>query len=208
MRILVADDEESSARALKDLLEVIGHVVVGPAADGDEAVRMASRESPDLAILDIDMPRLSGLEAIDRITRARPIPIIVLTGHSDPAYVDRAAELPVFHYLTKPAAPAELIPAIRLASARFQEWRRLSGRVEELNQKIEERKAVERAKGILMETRGVSEDEAYALLRRESQRRSRPMCDVARAVLAAGAVIRHRGTRAAPPAAVPLPHPG
>jgi two-component system, response regulator PdtaR len=203
MRILVADDEEASARALKELLEVIGHVVVGPAADGDEAVQLATRESPDLAILDIDMPRLSGLDAIDRIVRTRPIPVIVLTGHSAPEYVDRAAALPVFNYLTKPAGAAALIPAIRLASARFEEWSRLHGQVDELSQKMEERKLVERAKGILMETRHVSEDEAYALLRRESQKRGRPMSEVARAVLAASALMRRRAAPADIPAEIP-----
>jgi two-component system, response regulator PdtaR len=192
MRILVADDEVGTAQALKELLEIIGHIVVGPATDGDEAVRLASRESPDLAIQDIDMPRQSGLDAIDRITRSRPIPVIVLTGHSAPEYVDRAAALPVFNYLTKPTKPEELIPAIRLASARFQEWSRLTGQVEDLNQKMEERKLVERAKGILMETRGLNEDDAYALLRRESQKRSRAMVDVARAVVAGGTVLRRR----------------
>jgi two-component system, response regulator PdtaR len=204
MRILVADDEEPSARALKELLEIIGHVVVGPACDGDEAVRLATRESPDLAILDIDMPKLSGLDAIDRITRDRPIPIIVLTGHSAPEYVDRAAALPVFNYLNKPAGAAQLVPAIRMATARFQEWSRLHGQVGELNQKMEERKLVERAKGILMQTRGLSEDEAYAMLRRESQKRGRPMIEVARAVVSAASLMRRR-TTPAPPVAVPRP---
>lgn len=192
MRILVADDEAPTAQALKEFLEIIGHVVVGPAADGDEAVRLATRESPDLAILDIDMPRCSGLDAIDRITRARPIPVILLTGHTAPEYVDRAAALPVFNYLTKPTKPDELIPAIRLASARFEEWSRLTGRLAELGHKMEERKLVERAKGILMETRGLNEDDAYAMLRRESQKRSRPMIDVARAVVAASTVMKGR----------------
>lgn len=201
MRILVADDDESSALALKELLEVMGHQVVGPAADGDEAVRLAGLERPDLAILDIDMPRLSGLEAIDRITRTRPVPVIVLTGHSEPEYVDRAARLPVFHYLTKPAAPDRLLPAIRLACARFEEWSTLHLRVDELTQKIEERKTVERAKGILMKARGVSEDEAYGLLRRESQQRSRPLFDVARNVVAAGGLLRRAAS------ATPLPRP-
>lgn len=196
MRILVADDETNSAQALKDLLEVIGHQVVGPASDGDEAVALAGRERPDLAIVDIDMPRLSGLDAVDQITRARPIPVIVLTAHSDPAYVDRAAELPVFNFLTKPAGAEALIPAIRLASARFQEWKGLNGRVDELTQKIEERKAVERAKGILMEARGIPENQAYALLRRESQQQSKPMGDVARTVIAAESILLRRGAPA------------
>src|SRR6185436_15442279 len=98
MRILVADDEAASARSLAELLTLIGHQVVGPARDGAEAVALAAREKPDLAIFDVEMPHMSGLEAIDRITRARPIPVIVLTGHDCPEFVDRAAELPVFNY--------------------------------------------------------------------------------------------------------------
>jgi response regulator NasT len=199
MRILVADDEPASAAALKDLLEVIGYHVVGPARDGAEAVRLAAREKPDLAILDIEMPQMSGLEAIDRITRDRPIPVIVLTGHDCPEFVDRAAALPVFHYLCKPAGADRLVPAIRLATARFGEWFALHGRVSELAQKMDERKTVERAKGILMELRGLSEDGAYALMRRESQNRGRSMAEVGRTIIAThGLVRRVVGPPAAP----------
>ncbi|HEX6749731.1 MAG TPA: response regulator [Longimicrobium sp.] len=190
MRILVADDEPASAQALKDLLEIIGHHVVGPAPDGAEAVRLAACEHPDLAILDIDMPRLSGFDAIDQITRHRPIPVIVLTAHSDAEFVDRAAELPVFNYLTKPAAVDRIIPAIRLAEARFREWSALSGRVSELARKMDERKTIERAKGILMEVRGINEGAAYRLIQRESQQRSRSMIDVARSIIATQGVFR------------------
>lgn len=190
MRILVADDERASAEGLRDLLQELGHQVIGPAADGAEAVRLAGRDRPDLAILDLDMPNLSGLEAIDRITRARPLPVIVLTAHREPEYVDRAVELPVFHYLTKPAGAAELVLAIRTAHARFADWSRLSGRVGELSARMDERRTIERAKGILMEIRGIAEGEAYGLLRRESQQRSRAMVDVARTVIATRGVFR------------------
>ena len=193
MRILVADDEPASAQALKDLLELNGHQVIGPAPDGAEAVRLAGRDHPDLAILDINMPRMSGLEAIDHITRARPIPVIVLSAHSEPEYVDRAAQLPVFTYITKPAGADKLLPAIRVARARFDEWSRLSGRVSELSQKMEERKTIERAKGILMEIRGIAEGEAYRLIQRESQQRSKPMLEIARAIVAAQGVFRRMG---------------
>lgn len=190
MRILVADDETASAQALKDLLEIHGHQVIGPAPDGAEAVRLAGRDHPDLAILDIDMPRMTGLEAIESITRARPIPVIVLTAHGDDAYVDRAAQLPVFTYLRKPAGEGELIPAIRMAAARFDEWQALNGRLTELSTRMDERKTIERAKGILMEIRGIAEPEAYRLLQRESQQRSRSMVEIARNVIAAQGVFR------------------
>ncbi|HYH79068.1 MAG TPA: response regulator [Longimicrobium sp.] len=210
MRILVADDEAASAQALKDLLEVVGHQVIGPATDGAEAVRLAGREKPDIAIFDIDMPLMSGLEAIDQITRTRPIPVIVLTAHTNPEFVDRAAELPVFNYLCKPAGADGVLMALQLASARFAEWSALNGRVSELSQKIDERRTIERAKGILMDLRGIKEDEAYRLMQRESQQRSRSMAEIGRSIIATQGVFRrpHRRLVAPPPpraAAEPTP---
>jgi len=200
MRILVADDEPASAQALKDLLEVVGHQVIGPAPDGAEAVRLAALERPDIAIFDLDMPRMTGLEAIDQITRSRPIPVIVLTAHTEPEFVERAALLPVFNYLCKPAGAEGLLMALQLASARFAEWSALNGRVSELSQKIDERRTIERAKGILMEVRGINEGDAYRLLQRESQQRSRSMADVARSIIAAQGVFRRPSRRlVAPP---------
>jgi response regulator NasT len=201
MRILIADDEPASARALKELLELDGHQVIGPAPDGAEAVRLAGSDRPDLAILDIDMPRMSGLEAIEHISRARPIPVIVLTAHGDAEYVTRAAALPVFTYLRKPSGAGELLPAIRLAAARFGEWKALNGRVGELSARMEERKTIERAKGILMEIRGIAEGEAYRLLQRESQQRSKSMVEIARTIISAQGVFRRSGAGVPPRAA-------
>jgi response regulator NasT len=200
MRILVADDEPASAQALKELLELVGHQVIGPAPDGAEAVRLATRERPDIAVFDIDMPLMTGLEAIDQITRTRPIPVIVLTAHTNPEFVERAAELPVFNYLCKPAGADGLLMALQMASARFAEWSALNGRVSELSQKIEERRTIERAKGILMEVRGINEGDAYRLLQRESQQRSRSMADIATSIIAAQGVFRRPTRRlVAPP---------
>lgn len=215
MRILVADDEPASAQALKDLLELVGHSVIGPAGDGAEAVRLATLEKPDIAIFDIDMPLMSGLEAIDQITRTRPIPVIVLTAHSNPEFVERATELPVFNYLPKPSGADQLLPALQMARARFAEWKALNGRVCELSQKMDERRIVERAKGILMEVRGVNENDAYRMMQRESQQRSRSMADIARSIIAAQGVFRrparrlvaappHRAAADAAPATVPV----
>jgi two-component system, response regulator PdtaR len=189
MRILVADDEPGSANGLKVLLETIGYSVVGPAGDGEQAVALASRERPDLAVVDIDMPRLSGLDAVERICRARPVPVILLTAHRRPEYLERAASLPVFNYLTKPCAPDALIPAIRIARARFEEWLALNGRVGELTQRMEERTTIEKAKGILMKSRGIGEQEAYVLMRRQSQQKSLSMIQIARALVAAEGIL-------------------
>jgi response regulator NasT len=114
----------------------------------------------------------------------------VLTGHSSPEFVERATELPVFYYLCKPAASDRLEPAIRLATARFREWSALHGQVSDLAQKMEERKTIERAKGILMQVRGLSEDEAYRLLQRQSQQRSRSMIGIARSVISAQGIFQ------------------
>jgi response regulator NasT len=189
MRILVADDEPGSANGLKVLLETIGYQVVGPAGDGEEAVSLAARERPDLAVVDIDMPRMSGLDAVDRMCRTRPIPVILLTAHRKPEYLERAAALPVFNYLTKPCPPDALIPAIRIARARFEEWYVLSGRVGELTQRMEERTTIEKAKGILMKSRGIGEQEAYVLMRRQSQQKSLSMIQIARALVAAEGIL-------------------
>jgi len=188
MKILVADDDPTGATALKTLLEVVGHQVVGPARDGAEAVALAARDRPDLAVLDIDMPVLSGLDAVERITRQRPLPIVLLTAHREEAYLERAAALPVFIYLTKPCAPDTLISALRIARARFDEWAALQARTGDLTRRIEERGTIERAEGLLMQVRGLSEDEAYRLLRMRSQSQRTPMLAIARAVIAAGGI--------------------
>ena len=195
MRILVADDEPASAAGLKALLEILGHHVVGPARDGEEAVSLAARERPDLAILDIDMPRVSGLDAAARMGRGRPVPVILLSAHREPEYLDRAAALPVFNYLTKPCAPDTLIPAIRIARARFVEWQTLQGQVGELTQRMDDRKTIDRAKGILMRTRGLGEDEAYVLMRRQSQQQSLSMIQLARALVSADGLLSRGAPR-------------
>lgn len=196
MRILVADDDTGGALALKALLEITGHEVVGPARDGAEAVALARRERPDLAILDIDMPRLSGLDAAGRMSEQGALPVILLTGHTEPEYLERAAGLPVFQYLTKPARPDTLLPAILLARARFEEWKALAGQVHDLRERMEERKTIERAKGIVMQQRGLDEDGAYKLLRTRSQQQGHSMIQICRAVLAAEGLLRRRSAPA------------
>jgi response regulator NasT len=190
LRILLAEDEPLNALTLSSQLESLGHHVVGPAADGLEAVQLAADHPVDLAILDIRMPRLSGLDAAAETFRIRPIPIILLTGYSDPELVDRAAHLPVYHYLVKPVLAEDLGPAIAVACARFDEWRRFNAETDRLRQKLEDRKIIDQAKGVLMEARRVSEHEAYRLLQIESQNRNQPMVEIARTVLAADSLLR------------------
>jgi two-component system, response regulator PdtaR len=190
VRILVAEDEPLNALGLKSQLEGLGHDVIGPAANGREAVELAQRESVDLAILDIRMPELTGIEAAEQIFSLKPIPILLLTGFSNPDYIERASALPVYHYLVKPISAEDLGPAISVARARFQEWLTFRSEVDTLQRKLEERRIVERAKMLLMETRGLSETDAYRLLQKESQNRNQPMVEIARTILLAQTVLR------------------
>jgi response regulator NasT len=185
LTVLLAEDEPLNALALHAQLETLGHHVIGPATDGQAAVELARQHPIDLAILDIRLPGLSGLEAARQIFAARPVPIIVLTGYSDSETVAEAADAPVFHYLIKPISIDDLQPAISVARSRFLEWRTFTDEAATLERKLADRKVIEQAKRVLMEARHCTEAEAYRLLQRESQNRNHPMVEVARAVLIA-----------------------
>lgn len=195
LRILIAEDEALNALALRSQLEALGHRVVGPARNGREAVEIASREVVDLAILDIRMPELTGLEAAERIVEGRPIPIILLTGFGEPEFAALAANAPIFHYLVKPVSLEDLAPAIGVACSRFKEWQQFRADAERLRRKIEDRQVLDQAKAVLMDAQGLTEHGAYRLLQQESQRRSVPMVEIARTILVANSVLRDPATR-------------
>jgi response regulator NasT len=184
MRILVAEDETIIRLDLKDLLERAGFEVVAEAKDGEEAVALARSEQPDLALLDVKMPRLDGIEAARRILDERPIPIVMLTAYGQHELVARAAEAGVFGYLVKPFREQDLLPAIHTARARHEELRALREEAESLLEALAARKVIERAKGLLMEKEGLTEDEAFSRLRRASQASQRPLKVIAEAVVA------------------------
>jgi AmiR/NasT family two-component response regulator len=184
MRILVAEDETIIRLDLKDLLERAGHEVCAEARDGEEAVALASSMQPDLAILDVKMPRLDGIEAAKRILDERPIPIVMLTAYGQGELVSRAAEAGVFGYLVKPFREQDLLPAIHTARARHEEMQAVREEAESLGEALAARKVIERAKGLLMEKEKLSEDDAFARLRRASQVSQRPLKVIAEAVVA------------------------
>ena len=184
VRILVAEDETIIRLDLKEILERAGFEVCAEARDGEEAVELAASEQPDLAILDVKMPRLDGIEAARRIIAERPIPIVVLTAYGQEELVSRAVEAGVFGYLVKPFREADLLPAIHAARARHEELQALREEAESLAEALATRKVVERAKGLLMEREGLSEDDAFARLRKASQVSGRPMRVVAEALIA------------------------
>ncbi len=190
LRILVAEDEPLSAMALQAQLEALGHVVIGPAHNGREAVEMARANPADLAILDVRMPALSGLEAAQEIARFTELPVILLSGYSDPDMIEEATRAPVFHYLVKPVSMADLGPAIAVAMTRFNEWQALRGEAAQLEHKLEDRKLIEKAKGVIMEARGLPEAEAYHVLQKESQNRNQPMVEIARSIVLSASLLR------------------
>ena len=183
-RILIAEDETIIRLDLRALLEAAGFEVCGEARNGEEAVALAATERPDVAILDVKMPKLDGIEAARRILAERPIPVVMLTAFDQQELVSRAVEAGVFGYLVKPFRESDLLPAIHAARARHAELEALRAEAESLTEALESRKVVERAKGLLMEREGLTEQEAFARLRRASQASSRPLKVVAEAVVA------------------------
>lgn len=190
LRVLIADDEALHNLALSSQLETLGHTVVATATNGREAVQLARETKPDLAFLDIRMPSMTGPEAAYEITAERPIPIVILSAYSDARTVEEATRAPVFHYLVKPVDPDDLAPAIAVARARFDEWLDARRQKEILELKLEERKIIERAKGLLMDSRGLSEREAYRFLQKTSQDKNTPMVELARKILLAAPLLQ------------------
>jgi response regulator NasT len=185
LRVLIAEDETIIRLDLRAVLESSGLDVCGEARDGVEAVELARELRPDLMIMDVKMPRLDGVEAARRILEERPIPIVMLTAFGVDEIVTRAAEAGVFGYLVKPFREHELLPAIRMAQARFAELTMVREQAQSLAEALEARKAIERAKGILMAKEGITEQEAFERLRRASQNSGRPMMVIAEALSAA-----------------------
>ena len=180
----MAEDETIIRLDLRDLLERSGFEVCAEARDGREAVELARTERPDLAIMDVKMPRLDGIEAARRILEERPIPIVMVTAYGQDEIVSRAVEAGVFGYLVKPFREQDLLPAIQTARARHDELQALRAETESLADALAARKAIERAKGVLMAKEGLTEQEAFERLRRASQLSGRPLKVVAEALIA------------------------
>lgn len=183
MRILIADDEAIIRMGLRAMLEEMGHQVVGAAADGAAAIRMARTTQPDLVLLDIKMPEVDGFAAAEAIAAERPVAILMLTAYSDRDLVERAASLAVHGYLVKPARDTELEAAVEMAVGRFHEWQELQRQAADLQEALAARELVDQAKQVLMQRRGLSEREAFLWLQRRSRYRRRPMVEVAREIL-------------------------
>src|SRR6059058_3800252 len=184
MRILVAEDETIIRLDLVEMLARAGLEVCAEARDGEEAVALARAHDPDVAIMDVKMPHLDGIDAARRILDERPIPIVMLTAYGQEELVSRAVEAGVFGYLVKPFREQDLLPAIKTARARHDELSALREEAESLAEALAARKAIEKAKGILMEKEQLSEQDAFARLRKASQASGRPLKVIADAVVA------------------------
>src|SRR5437763_10107913 len=184
VRILIAEDETIIRLDLRDLLERSGHDVVAEARDGEEAVALAREHEPELAIMDVKMPKLDGIEAAKRILADNPIPIVMLTAYGQEELVNRAVEAGVFGYLVKPFREQDLVPAIATARARHEELTAVREEADSLAEALSARKVIERAKGLLMERDGLTEEAAFTRLRKASQLSGRPLRVIAEALLA------------------------
>jgi AmiR/NasT family two-component response regulator len=183
MKVLIAEDETVIRLDLRQLLEAGGHEVCAEARDGLEAVDLARELQPDLAVMDVKMPRLDGIAAARRMLAERPLPIVIVTAYAEAELVARAADAGVFGYLVKPFREQDLLPAIRTAQARHEELAAAREETESLVEALAARKAIERAKGLLMARDGLTEQDAFVRLRRASQVSGQPMRVIADAVV-------------------------
>ncbi len=182
-RVLIAEDEALIRLDLAEMLAEQGYQVVGQAGDGEQAVAMAVELRPDLVILDVKMPRKDGIEAAAEIMAAHIAPVVMLTAFSQIDLVQRARDAGAMAYLVKPFSPGDLLPAIELAVARFAEIAALREEVTDLTHRLEVRKVIDRAKGLLMNRQKMTEPEAFRWIQRNAMDRRTSMEEVAAAVV-------------------------
>jgi len=184
-RVVIADDESVIRADLREMLTNLNYLVVGEAGDGQSAVNTARELKPDVVIMDIKMPDLDGIEAAKILTQEQIAPVLLLTAYSQRDLVDRAKEAGVVGYLVKPFREQEILPAIEIALARFAEFRELKKETADLAETLETRKVVDRAKGILMDQQGMTEQEAFRKIQKTSMNSRKPMKEVAEAIILA-----------------------
>jgi len=183
-RIVIAEDEPLARLDLSQMLENLGHEVVGQAGDGQTAVDLARELKPDLVIMDIKMPgEIDGLGAATLLAEERVAPVLLLTAYSDQEFIDGARDAGVMGYLVKPYGENQLAPAIEVALARFGEFSTLQKELGSTKEALITRKIVERAKGVLMDTAGLKESEAFHRIQRLSMNSRKSMREVAEAIL-------------------------
>ena len=187
IRILVAEDEALIRMDLVEMLQEAGYEVVAQATNGEEAIALATEHIPDLAILDVKMPILDGISAAEKIISIAPV--LMLTAFSQRELVERARDAGVMAYVVKPFTIGDLIPAIEIAISRHTQMRSLADEVADLHERLETRKVIDRAKGILMKALNLSEPEAFSWIQRAAMDRRLTMKEVAQAVISPEAAL-------------------
>jgi len=182
-RIVIAEDEPISRTDLREILSNLGYLVVGEAGDGQSAVNLARELRPDLVIMDIKMPEMDGITASRTLTEEKISPVLLLTAYSDRELVEGATDAGVSGYMVKPIREAEVVPAIELALARFREFRALEKQLGDSREALETRRVVERAKGVLMDSLGLREAEAFRRIQKLSMNNRKSMREIAEAIL-------------------------
>jgi response regulator NasT len=182
-RIVIAEDESISRMDLREMLANLGYLVVGEAGDGRSAVNLARELRPELVIMDIKMPEMDGISAAKILTEEKIAPVLLLTAYADQEFIDRARDAGVMGYLIKPYGENQLAPAIEVALARYGEFLRLDKELGDTKEALTTRKVVERAKGVLMDTAGLKESEAFHRIQRLSMNSRKSMREVAEAIL-------------------------
>ena len=183
VRVVIAEDEAIVRLDLKETLEEEGYEVVGETGRGDEAVELVDRLKPDLAILDIKMPGKDGLEAAREIAGPRKAAVLILTAFSQRDLIEQARDAGALAYLVKPFQKSELLPAVEVALGRFREMQALDGEVESLQEQLETRRTVDRAKGVLMDRHGLTEADAFGFIQKTAMNERRSMRSVAEEVV-------------------------
>lgn len=176
LRLLLADDEDIARESLKGQLEALGHTVVAEASNGKEALELALKEKPDLALLDIRMPDMDGIDAGREIIESADCPVMLITGYSGEDVINRAAEAGAFYFLTKPIRMSDLEPGIAMAVARFKDLR-------QLHKRLEARTLVARAKGFLMDTMNMTEEEAHKKIHFLARNQNRTMAEISQYII-------------------------
>ena len=190
LRIVVADDEPDMRDYFRKILPRLGHQVLATAESGHDLVDLCRKAEPDLVITDIKMPDLDGIDAAAQLYRERPVPVILVSAYHDPSLIERAEVDHILAYLVKPIKQADLAPAIGVAMRRFEQFEELRREAADLRQALEDRKVIERAKGVLMKRANLDEQDAFRRLQKLASEKSRKLVDIAQMLLVAEEAVQ------------------
>ena len=183
VRVVIAEDEAIIRLDLRETLESSGYIVVADTGRGDEAVKLASHHKPDVVILDVKMPGVDGIQAAREIASVEDTAVVILTAFSQRELIDEAVDAGALAYLVKPFEQSDLVPAIEIARRRHQEMRELSDQAKTLEERLEARKLIEKAKGFLVEKNSISENEAFKFIQKTAMSTRKAMVDIAQEII-------------------------